>query len=124
MKPKDKAWKYFSEYVRRSNADSDGMVKCFTCDTIKHWKEMDAGHFCSRKHNNTFIHIVNVQPQCTYCNRYLNGNLGQFAINLDSKFGKGAAQQVINESKIPVKYSDADWNYCALEYKNMLKLLK
>ena len=32
--------RYFSRFVRWSNADSDGNVKCATCDTKKHVKDM------------------------------------------------------------------------------------
>ena len=35
----------FSLYIRQRYADKNGMVKCCTCSTVKHWKEMDCGLF-------------------------------------------------------------------------------
>src|SRR5690348_13199697 len=30
----------FSQLVRLKEADEHGMVKCYTCDDLKHWKQM------------------------------------------------------------------------------------
>ena len=35
--------KIFSEYIRKRDADENGYVKCCTCPTVEHWKEMDCG---------------------------------------------------------------------------------
>ena len=120
---KELAWKYFSEYVRRSNADENGIVKCFTCETKGHWKTFDTGHFASRVHTSTFLKLVNCNPQCKYCNMHLNGNLGQYAINLDLKHGAGTAQRLINLSKVTLKMSENDWQELADMYRNKLKRL-
>ena len=40
----------FSEYIRRKDANKNGLVECFTCGVIKYWKGegMQCGHFISR----------------------------------------------------------------------------
>lgn len=46
---------------------------------------MDAGHFIHR--NSLDFDLINIQPQCAKCNRYLSGNLGVFAYRLKNKYG-------------------------------------
>jgi len=52
---KNKLWKLVSEYVRRRHADENGYTACYTCGTIKHWKEMDAGHAIPGRKNYVFL---------------------------------------------------------------------
>lgn len=118
------AWKWFSHWVRLSNADENGMVKCFTCDNVKHWTEMDAGHFMSRRHNSTFINELNVKNQCSSCNRWLNGNSGVFAVNLDKLHGQGTAESLIELSKKTVNYSESDWKELSDKYRLKVKELE
>ena len=40
----------FSQYIRLSNADNNGYCNCVTCNKTFFWKEIQAGHFMSRKH--------------------------------------------------------------------------
>lgn len=65
--------KVFGEFIRRRDADENGMVRCCTCPTVKHWKKMDAGHFVPRKHLSTRWDIENCHPQCEPCNRFHRG---------------------------------------------------
>lgn len=60
----------FSRLVRLSRADATGYVQCYTCDTVRHWKELQAGHYLSRRHHATRWHVNNVRPQCVGCNKY------------------------------------------------------
>src|SRR6185295_6730992 len=81
-----KAWALFSEYVRRS---SKGI--CFSCGARKHWKELDAGHYI---HGRLDYDELNIHAQCTYCNRYLHGNLGKYAERLLARHGEAALQEL------------------------------
>ena len=66
----DKLDKVFSELVRRSRADAHGQVACYTCGQVRHWKEMHAGHYLSRRNKATRWHHDNARPQCPGCNRF------------------------------------------------------
>lgn len=81
---KKKAWKVFSEWVRRKDADGAGYSTCFTCDSKIHWKELNAGHF---KHGKLDFDEMNVNPQCVRCNKWLSGKLDIYAFNLIKKYG-------------------------------------
>lgn len=74
-----KCWILMSERVRSKYADWKGMVKCYTCPKVLHWKEMHAGHF---KHGTLDFDSRNLRPQCAECNTYKGGRLDVYAINL------------------------------------------
>ena len=57
--------KWFSLFIRLRDADSNGLVFCFTCGCSKYYKRgMQNGHFQSRKHLATRWDEENCQPQC------------------------------------------------------------
>ena len=69
----------FSEYIRKRDADKNGFAKCISCNKKLHWKEMDAGHFRSRKYMATRYDEQNVYSQCRYCNRYNQGSIYEYS---------------------------------------------
>jgi hypothetical protein len=75
----------FSQLIRLKEADEHGMVKCFTCDIIKHWKQMQCGHFQPRAHMPTRFSEKNCRPQCKNCNEDLRGNYVVFAERLEAE---------------------------------------
>jgi len=75
----------FSQLVRLTYADERGMVACYTCDVVKHWKQMQCGHFISRAHMPTRFSMKNCRPQCGTCNGEKNGNLIVFAERLEAE---------------------------------------
>lgn len=99
--------KFFSQYVRLSNADKYGVVKCFTCESVDYWQRasIEDGHFKGRGAMNTRWMKKNNEPQCKFCNDWLGGNLEVFAERLVLKHGKGILEYLDRESKIPVQLS-------------------
>ena len=89
----------FSEYVRLKNADHAGNCKCITCGKTFHYKNIDAGHFVSRRHIIVRFDELNVFPQCKYCNRFLNGLQYEYGKALDARFGKGTADKLVQKSR-------------------------
>lgn len=90
-KLKKKLDKVFSLYVRLSKADSQGNVRCFTCGVIKNYKQIQAGHFQSRRFMNTRWSEINVQPQCVKCNMFNQGEQYKFSQELDRIYGENTA---------------------------------
>lgn len=82
-----KADALLSEYVRRQNANAQGLIHCYTCCGIGLWKDHDAGHYHKRHIRQLRYDLRNVKPQCTRCNRYLDGNQSSFALNLTRQYG-------------------------------------
>lgn len=73
----------FSRYVRQKDIGKYGLVPCYTCGIIKHWKELHCGHFMSRIYLNTRYDERNTRPQCVGCNIYGNGKPAEFGSNLE-----------------------------------------
>jgi hypothetical protein len=115
----------FSKYVRLSNADKKGYVKCYTCGVKKYWEKdgMQAGHFMSRKHTATRFDEQNVKPQCYSCNCHFYGRQFEFGKNLDKQFGKGTSDALLQKSRQTQKNTVADLQDLIELYTNKLEEL-
>lgn len=100
-----KAWGVFSEYIRRRGADWKGEVSCYTCGKVKHYKEMQAGHF-AHKGNQNYRAIdfepKHLRPQCYWCNsqRHGAGMSWEFGQNLEQEYGKDWLLEIKRRRKI------------------------
>lgn len=57
----------------------------------KYQKGVNAGHFVSRGHYVVRYDKKNVNLQCVYCNKWLSGNITNYGVGLDNKYGVGTA---------------------------------
>ena len=89
---KKKAWVKFSEWVRRK---ADGV--CFTCRVKNRWQDCDAGHF---RHDRLDFDTRNVHCQCQKCNRFLHGNLGNYALALAEEIGLEGVNQLNRDATL------------------------
>ena len=92
----------FSKYIRISSADKNGYCTCVTCGVVKHWKEIQAGHFMSRKHYSTRWDERNVASQCVSCNMFKQGEQYKYSLFL----GKDEAEVLYLKSKETVKFTN------------------
>lgn len=104
----NKADKVFSQYIRRRYTDDNGFTECYTCGKKDHWKELQCGHFMSRKHYSTRWNETNCQVQCAGCNVFRYGEQYKFGRNLDIEFGNGTADELHSKSRQIVKYDNQD----------------
>ena len=104
--------KVFSEYIRRRYA-KNGIAECVTCGKKDHWKNLQAGHFMSRKHYATRWDEENVEVQCMACNVYRYGEQYLFAKHL----GEEKADELLAKSRTMVKIKD--W-----ELQDMIEIYK
>jgi len=102
-----KADTIFSEYIRRRYAKND-ISECFTCGKKDHWKNLQCGHFQSRKHYATRWNEDNCQVQCSGCNVFRYGEQYTFGRNLDLYIREGLAEELNLLSNKTVKYSNED----------------
>lgn len=71
QKAKEKAWKYFSKFIRLKYSNKEGECRCVTCGVIK--KSIgrgciQAGHFVDGRKNAVLFNEEVVFPQCATCN--------------------------------------------------------
>ena len=107
--------KVFSEYIRRRYAKNN-ISECVTCGKQDHWKNLQAGHFMSRKHYATRWDDENVQVQCMACNVYRYGEQYLFAKYL----GDDKADELLAKSRVMVKIKDWELEEMIEKYKNLL----
>ena len=116
--------KWFSLYIRLRYSEN-GLVQCFTCGCVKHYKKgMQNGHFQSRSFLATRFDEENCQPQCVGCNMFKQGEQYKFALNLDSKYGEGKAEELEILAKSVVKFSRCDYEDNIRYYKSAVEKLK
>ena len=109
----------FSQYIRISNADNNGYCTCVTCNKTFHWKEIQAGHFMSRKHYSIRWDERNVKPQCVACNVYRAGEQYKYSLFLGSE----VANVLYLQSKEIVKFTNYELEDMINDYSEKLKKL-
>jgi hypothetical protein len=117
--------KWFSLYIRLRDATDEGVVQCFTCSRISHYKSgMQNGHFQSRRHHSTRWNEQNCQVQCVKCNLYEQGEQFRFGIALDSKYGEGTSEEIEFLARTITKLSRIDYEDKISYYKDLVEKLK
>ena len=115
----------FSLYIRLRDATDEGMVQCFTCGKVSHYKSgMQNGHFQSRKHLATRWSETNCQVQCVGCNMFKSGEQYKFSIALDSKYGEGTSEELQLLARTIMKVSRIDYEEKISYYKSLVEKLK
>ncbi len=127
----DRAWKLWSEYRRKSEADENGLVVCFSCNAQIPWRRpkdkkqkgdfANLGHFF---HGKLDFDPIATQIQDTYCNHGLHGNLGLYAIHLVEKYGLEKIRELVKRADVFEKYSIEELEQIIkdIEEKSCLKL--
>lgn len=109
-----KAWKLFSEYVRRRDKG-----KCFTCGIVKDYKEMNAGHYIHKDCMD--FDEINIRCQCVSCNLYKSGNLGVYAERLIKKYGLKKVEELRVKSNKVHKFTIEELEKIIETYKKKLE---
>ena len=111
----------FSQYIRLRNANAQGIAECYTCGVKKNWKQLQCGHFQSRKHYGTRFDETNCQVQCVSCNVYKYGEQYKFGVRLDKDFGQGTAEGLHDKAIKITKYSNNDLQELIIKYTDLVK---
>ncbi len=115
----------FSEYIRRRDADRNGICRCITCGRPFDWKAIDAGHFINRDRKGVRWNSKNVNAQCQSCNRFHSGEQYAHGKAIDRKYGPGTADQLRALGQVRGTKIDRFWLEVQIEeYKKKLKEIK
>jgi len=109
----------FSKYIRSKYANKRGIVKCFTCDREYPIKNIQNGHFMSRKNYATRWEEDNCRPQCYGCNVMKQGMQYEYG----KRLGKKTAEKMYKLSKTTLKISSDELLEKIKYYENELKML-
>lgn len=122
-KLRDKLDKVFSEYIRRKDADQNGYVKCYTSGKFFHWKDIQCGHFISRRHLSTRWTEKNAKPQSVSENIFNQGNGPVFARKLVEEYGPGILEELEIKKNNACKMGKFEYEILIKEYQQKLKEL-
>ena len=118
--------KWFSLYIRLREATNEGIVQCFTCGKIDHYKKggMQCGHFQSRRHHATRWNEWNCQVQCVKCNMFEQGEQWKFGLYLNGKYGEGTSHELVILSQTTIKKMRIEYEEDISYYKTIVENLK
>ncbi len=120
---KKQLWKLFSEWIRRKDADENGIATCFTCGRRNHWKMMHAGHYIRASAGlATYFDEQNVHVQDYACNIWRDGNSDEYALRLQKKYGENILNELNQRKHRIVK--DFPFLEKIKEYENKLSQLE
>lgn len=111
----------FSKYVRLAYADDTGCTECFTCGKKLYWKQMQNGHFHSRRHMALRFDTKNCFPQCEECNVGKNGNLEEFRKRLIEKFGIEFVEWLDLQKNTIKQWTTDELNKEIIKYRELLR---
>lgn len=113
----------FSLFIRHRGA-KDGMNKCFTCDKILPIKELQDGHYESRRHKSLKYHEQNNHCQCYWCNVVKKGNYTVYALRMIEKYGKEFVDMLAIKKHNRTKWTAFEYELLIKEYTEKLNKLK
>ena len=117
--------KWFSLFIRLREATDEGMIQCFTCGKVAHYKDgMHCGHFQSRRFLPTRFDEENCQVQCAACNVFRYGEQYKFGLALDGKYGEGTAEELECLARTTIKIGRVDYEEKISYYKSIVENLK
>jgi hypothetical protein len=109
-KLKKKAEKIFHRYIVLRDRNV-----CFTCLKVGN----QAGHF---RHNKLDFDEMNLNCQCPYCNLFIHGNLGIYAVKLIEKYGKDKVDDLVFRSNTQSnKFSRAELEEIIAKYTSKIQ---
>jgi len=123
-KAKKKLDTVFSQFIRLRGSNEEGYGNCFTCDRLKHWKEVHCGHFITRAKLSTRWMETNCQFQCAKCNLFAQGEQYIFGRKLDEFHGEGTAESIQIASNQTRKFSVHELEEMYQYYKKRVDEIK
>lgn len=123
-KLKKEADKWFSLYVRYRDGkkiDGEWFSQCITSGAWIPLKKAQAGHFMSRRYNNTRYEEENVNAQSYRDNVVFYGEQYKYALALDLKYGDGTAKKLSQMAKIPKQFKAEELEQIIQDSKEQVK---
>lgn len=133
---KQKAWEHCSRYIRlrdaldyckrmridtsQFNSIKDLPVQCCTCERVKSWSRMDAGHFKGRGlggGSGAYFDERNINSQCKRCNAFEGGRQLEYRQFILKKYGQQVIDQLEIKHRTVTKQSDLGLIALASFYK-------
>lgn len=113
-KQRDKLDAIFSKYIRLKYSDDRGNCRCISCGKVFPWKEIQCGHYMSRRYMSTRFSEDNCRPQCVACNIFNQGNIQMYRRALIKQIG----EQRVDLIEVRARQETKIWSL--FEYQAMI----
>lgn len=110
--------------VRMKAADHAGYARCVTCGKVQHWKEMDGGHFISRRYTSSKLLEENIHPQCKGCNGFRAGEHQAYTLYMIDTYGREFVDNLLATRHETKKYTRAEITERIQELKDYEQTIK
>lgn len=115
----------FSLYIRLKYTLLNGMCQCISCGKFHPWKEMQNGHYMSRRYMSTRFDEDNCRPQDVSCNIFNQGNIQMYRLGLIKQIGEQRVNLVELRAKtVTTKYSEFELTALIDHYSKLVEKLK
>ena len=115
----------YSQYIRMSAVDPQtGLARCVSCGVEKNYKELQNGHYETRKTLSLRYDERNCHPQCVGCNVFKKGNYPRYATWMVETYGPDILRELEEEAKILVHDSRSLYEDIISEYKAKVQALQ
>lgn len=110
------AW--FSRYIRLKYSDSRGYCRCISCGKVYFWKEIQNGHYMSRRYMSTRFCEDNCRPQGVECNIFNQGAIQMYRRALIKEIG----EQRVDLIEVRARQENKNWSL--FELKQLIEYYK
>jgi len=108
--------KAFSRFIRLRACDGCNRGVCVTCGAIVDYSEANAGHFIPRQHLAIRYDERNVHLQCVRCNKWMHGNLINYTLYMQNRYGQEVVDELMRLKRTTVKMTRDDYNTLLEKY--------
>ena len=112
----------FSRYIRLRDTPK-GYGRCVTCGRKLPYKDLDAGHFISRNWTALRWDERNVNIQCLRCNRFQGGQIEEYFLWMEDKYGRAVVDEMISHKHDVIILTTIGLQALIDEYKDKIKEL-
>lgn len=120
---KEKAWKMCSRYIRLKDVDLNGNNTCYTCSSMKPYKQMQAGHGIAGRGNAILFVEDILRPQCVGCNIFQHGRHDVFVYKLTKELGQERMDYLMSLKHTTLDYTKEDYEELYERYKRLVENL-
>lgn len=122
---KKKLDEVFSQYIRLKHSNDKGYCRCISCGRIHFWKDIQNGHYMSRRYLSTRFSENNCRPQCVACNIFNQGNAQMYRRGLIAEIGEEAVDMIeVRAKTVSAHYTDFEYQELYKYYKALVQKLK
>lgn len=118
---KKKAHELLQRLVRMKAADKNGYAQCVSCGVVKHYKQLDGGHFISRTYSFHSMREENVHPQCKHCNRFFSKSHDDYRRYMVEMYGVEFVEWLTDTKRTIKKWNIVELQAEIAELKERIK---